>query len=273
MKKFEGMLFCTDLDGTLYADDKTVSRENLEAIEYFKSEGGTFTFITGRVPKTAVSICELIRPNAPYGCINGAGIYDPACEKYLWNIFLPHEALELVHDVDASLPEIGIQLNTEKDLYFYKDNAALVRFRARIGLPKKYCDINDVRERILKILFAHEDDGQIRQLKEFLAAHPKAEKFDFIQSERTLYEILPKGASKGVALGKMAELLEIDMAKTVAVGDYYNDISMLKVAKLGFAVANAVEAAKEAADHVVASNNEHAIAKIIDGLDSGIFSL
>ena len=63
MKKFEGILFCTDLDGTLYDDNKNVSRKNLEAIEYFKSEGGTFTFITGRVPKTSKSICEIIKPN------------------------------------------------------------------------------------------------------------------------------------------------------------------------------------------------------------------
>ena len=58
MKKFEGMLFCTDLDGTLYTGDKRVSKENLEAIEYFKSEGGLFTFITGRVPVTAMDIYE-----------------------------------------------------------------------------------------------------------------------------------------------------------------------------------------------------------------------
>ena len=27
-----------------------MSKENLEAIEYFKSEGGKFTFVTGRMP-------------------------------------------------------------------------------------------------------------------------------------------------------------------------------------------------------------------------------
>ena len=50
MKKFEGCLICTDLDGTLFRSDKTVSKENIDAIEYFKSEGGYFTFVTGRMP-------------------------------------------------------------------------------------------------------------------------------------------------------------------------------------------------------------------------------
>ena len=44
MGKFDGILICTDLDGTLYKNDKTISEENKEAIEYFKREGGYFTF-------------------------------------------------------------------------------------------------------------------------------------------------------------------------------------------------------------------------------------
>ena len=50
MGKFDGMLICTDLDGTLLRNDKTISCENIDAIEYFKQEGGYFTFVTGRMP-------------------------------------------------------------------------------------------------------------------------------------------------------------------------------------------------------------------------------
>ena len=50
MKKFDGILICTDLDGTILDDNKNISAENLDAIEYFKSEGGLFNFVTGRMP-------------------------------------------------------------------------------------------------------------------------------------------------------------------------------------------------------------------------------
>ncbi|MBQ3226919.1 MAG: HAD hydrolase family protein, partial [Clostridia bacterium] len=50
MGKFDGVLICTDLDGTLLKKDKTISEENLKAIEYFKREGGFFTIVTGRMP-------------------------------------------------------------------------------------------------------------------------------------------------------------------------------------------------------------------------------
>ena len=69
----DGILICTDLDGTLLRNDKSISRENSEAIEYFKGEGGYFTFITGRMPYTSRRLYDMVKPNAPIGCINGGG--------------------------------------------------------------------------------------------------------------------------------------------------------------------------------------------------------
>lgn len=265
------MLFCTDLDGTLYNDEKVVSKQNLDAIEYFKSEGGLFTFITGRIPATSKQICDIIHPNAPYGCINGGGIYDFEADKYLWNVSLAAAAIELVREVDRYLPGIGIQYNTEKCVYFSKDNAAMAAFREITGLPNISCHFEDVQEDVLKIVFGHEEEQQILSLAKLLNNHPKAQCFDFIRSEKNLYEILPKGASKGAALQKMAALLDVDIHNTIAVGDYNNDVSMVKAAGIGFAVENAVDEVKAAADYVTVSNNSHAISAIIEGLDRGTY--
>ena len=273
MKKFEGMLFCTDLDGTLYASDHTVSKENLDAIEYFKSQGGYFTFITGRVPKTSKAVCDTISPNAPYGCLNGGGIYDPVKEEYLWNTRLPEEMLTLVREVDQRLPDMGIQFSAEKEIYFCKDNSAMAWFRKITGLPMASCHYEQVTEPVLKVVFGHEEESQIQALAALLAAHPLADRFDFIRSERRLYEILPKGMSKGNLLVRLAELLGVPMENTIAVGDYNNDVSMIRQAGRGFAVANAVEEAKAAADYITVSNDEHAIAAIVDGLEKGLFPL
>lgn len=271
MGKFKGMLFCTDLDGTLYKNDKTVSKQNLDAIEYFKSEGGLFTFITGRPSLISKEICDVVKPNAPYGCFNGGGIFDAEKNKYLWNAWLPSAAAELVEAVAKQMPEMGIQLNTDKELYFYKDNSAMERFRKLTGCENIYACYEDVKATMVKVVFAHSDKEQISMLEKLLYSHQRADEFDFICSERTLYEILPKGTNKGNALLKMAKLLNIDIKKTIAVGDFNNDVSMIKAAGVGFAVANAVPEAKAVADYVTVSNEEHAIAAIVDRLDKGMF--
>ena len=272
-KKFAGLLFCTDLDGTFFAAGGKVLQQNLDAIEYFKSQGGLFTFITGRVPQTSANICRIIQPNAPYGCINGGGIYDHHEGKYLWRMHLPAEAIELVREVDEKLPGIGIQFNTEKAIYFNKDNLTMERFRRNTGMPNIVCHYEDVKEPVLKVLFGHHENEQILALQELLHSHPKAHLFDFIRSEHALYEILPKGISKGTVLAKLAEILEIDLRRTIAVGDYNNDVSMIRTAGLGIAVSNACEEAKQAAKHITVSNDEDAIAKIIEDLDRGKLSL
>lgn len=273
MKKFEGILFCTDLDGTLFTSDKTVSKENLDAIEYFKSEGGLFTFITGRMPSTSKEIYNIIKPNAPFGCVNGAGIYDGEAQKYLWSMSLPKSAMELVETVEKEFPDIGIQINAENNIYFYKDNDAMVRFRRLTNAPKITCDSTDVGEKVLKAIFSDLDEKKLFEVIEFLKDQKNAKDFDFIRSERTLYELLPKGASKGNALVKMAELLNIDIRRTIAVGDYNNDISMITKAGMGFAVENALPEVKAAADRITAGNNDSAIAKIIGEIDKKVWQL
>lgn len=269
MKKFEGLLFCTDLDGTLFASDGSVSRENLNAIEYFKSEGGLFTFITGRPPVTTEAIFRKVQPNAPYGCANGGAIWEPWKGEFLWVNYLSREALELVRAVDENLPEIAIQPNAESRLYFSKHDRLMEVFRIISRVPPVSCHYDEIDEPLLKVVLMHPDGEQIRALETLLRSHPRADEFDFIRSEHSLFEILPKGVSKGGALRKMSELFGIDRSKTLAIGDYNNDVSMLREAGVGIAVANACADAKAAADLVTVSNNEHAIATVIGMLDRG----
>lgn len=267
MGKFDGILICTDLDGTLLRKDKSVSKENIEAIKYFKENGGYFTFITGRMPYTSAKIYETVKPNAPIGCVNGGGIFDFAKNEYLWMDTLPDEAFEMVKYIEDEIPDIGVQVNTANVIYFSRDNEAMVRFRQLTGAPYITRDYRDIKEPVAKIIFAHMEDEKILRVAELLSRHPKADRFDFIRSERTLYEILPKGINKSVALLKLAEILNIN--KTIAIGDYNNDVEMIKAAKVGVAVDNACDEAKSVADVVTVSNEEHAIAKIIQDIESG----
>ena len=273
MGKFEGILICTDLDGTLFKNDKTISRENVEAIEYFKREGGYFTFVTGRMPFYIGYALETINPNAPFGCVNGAGLYDESKGEYVWTAVMPDNVIELVRYIDERFSDIGIQVNTFYKTYFCRENKTMENFRKITNLENLVSDYDDVKEPIAKIIFGSESDEEIRSIEKMLKAHPKASEFDFIRSEQTLYEILPKGIGKGTSIINLCRHLNIDVNKTIAVGDYNNDISMFKAAKIGIAVSNACKEALAEADYITVSNEEHAIARVIYDLESGVYNL
>ena len=270
MKKFEGILLCTDLDGTLLKDDKSISEENLEAIGYFMAEGGYFTFITGRMPYFVKNIYDLLDPNAPFGCTNGGGIYDHKRGEYLWTRELSTECFDLIDVIDREVEDIGIQVNTFERIYFSKENYTMKLFREATGVPNLVKPYREVTEPIGKIVFGDQSNEKILRVAKLLFDHEKSYKFDFIRSEHALYEILPKGNSKGDVMLRIADILGIKHEKTVAMGDYNNDVSMLKMAGVGVAVSNASEEAKAAADLITVSNEEHAVAKVISDIETGV---
>lgn len=272
MGKFDGILICTDLDGTLLKRDKTISEENIRAIEYFKSEGGFFTFVTGRMPFFVSYVLDTIKPNAPFGCINGGGLYDHIKEEYVWTDVMPRKVLELVRLIDENFDDVGIQVNTFYKTYFCKENQTMKNFRKITNLENLVCHYEDVKEPIAKILFGCESDEKIRKMEKMLKSHKLADSFDFIRSEQTLYEILPKGIGKGTSILKLCQILNIDINKTVAVGDYNNDISMFNAAKVGIAVSNACDEALKAADYITVSNEENAIARVIYDIEEGKYN-
>ena len=105
---YNGYLILTDIDGTLTPRAGEVSAENAEAIEYFKKNGGLFTFATGRMPEYLSRFP--FRANAPIVTINGTLICDGE-ENTLWQkpmaakdclTLSPKFPLKMVGSVEAS---------------------------------------------------------------------------------------------------------------------------------------------------------------------------
>ena len=273
MGKFDGILICTDLDGTLYKNDKSISEENKRAIEYFKAEGGYFTFITGRMPYYSMDAYEMAKPNVPFGCINGGGVYDGRTGEYLWRLELPKEALLLVKMIDREVPGAGINASTFYKTYFSKDSPAMQEFRETTKLQNLVRGYMDIDEPIAKIIFATGIEEEMQRIEMLLRCAEGSDRFDFVRSERRLFEILPKGVKKRLALDKLCDILKVDPARSIAIGDYYNDISMFSGAGIGVAVANACPEAIAAADRVTVSNEDHAIAQVIRDIESGVYQI
>jgi hypothetical protein len=90
------------------------------------------------------------------------------------------------------------------------------------------------------------------------------DEFDVTYSADVLVEVSPKYDNKGTALKFLADYYNIPIEKTVAIGDNLNDLSMIQAAGVGVAVSNGTDSLKEQADFIAVSNEEGAVAQVIN---------
>ncbi len=262
MGKFDGYLLCSDIDGTLITSDHRVSKENLIAIDYFKREGGLFALATGRAPQSVNMFVNEIRSNAPMIVQNGAGIFDHSAQKYLWSDTLDTEVLDVVRYMDEHFGFAGIEVNTESEIYVSRENEFTEKHRQDEHLPYLIKHYSEIDEPIMKVLTSQSADDTLK-LEEAMRKTHFYDKYKLVISSANYFEVLKKGVTKGSALKVLANMLGIDMSKTIAVGDNDNDVELIQTAHIGATVANASAKARECADIMLVSNNESAIADLI----------
>ena len=73
-------------------------------------------------------------------------------------------------------------------------------------------------------------------------------------------------ASKGQGLLKLAEILGYSRSNVIAFGDGENDRDMLQLAGCGFAMANADDYVKSAADLIAPSNDDDGVARVLEAI-------
>lgn len=271
MGKFDGVLLCTDMDGTLLNSNSAVSAENKKAIEYFMNEGGFFTFITGRAGSAVTDFYNELKPNLPAGILNGAAVMDLKEQKELWGMTLESDADKIIELVASNISEFNYAVYTlEQTSFGYENDWYKLYFDLTNNEKISVMPYGEVKGSWKKIIFVC-SESDILKIRDLLTKSEFADRYDFIQSGSNFYEAVPKGASKGSSMRKIIEISGHKFTKTIAVGDHKNDISSITAADIGIAVANADEEVKRAADYVTVSNNEHAIREIINCLEKGTF--
>lgn len=95
---------------------------------------------------------------------------------------------------------------------------------------------------------------------------PEIKNADFPRWHPAFADVVPKGISKSVAIGKICHLFGIDIADTIAFGDGDNDISMLKSVGFGIAMGNATDSVKASADMITLSVEDDGIVEALEKL-------
>ena len=83
------------------------------------------------------------------------------------------------------------------------------------------------------------------------------------RSEPYFIEVVPRGIDKAVSIAKLIDTIGIDQSETMAFGDGFNDISMIKYVTHGIAMANGCDLIKQSADYITTSNDNDGVAKFL----------
>ena len=93
--------------------------------------------------------------------------------------------------------------------------------------------------------------------------------FNYFQTLPQYLDIYGKNVNKGSALIRLSRYLGIPLRRVIAIGDYYNDLDMFRVAGMSVAMGNAPLEVRQAAQRVAPGNDEGGAAWAIMSAMSG----
>lgn len=257
MGKFDGILICSDWDGTLRTK-YGIPKNNIEAINYFQQNGGLFTICSGRPLDYLLDFFDEIRPNTYVLTLNGAIIKHPDTDEVLFEGFVDKSAEIIV----KRLMDSGISFKYIS-VHRKSDNTVI---RESITTLEEYKKLFD-SYKIYKVVFITEEPEETLEAKKLIT---DAESLGYAaeSSWETSIEILKLENTKGFAVRKLKEHLGAKVL--ITAGDYENDISMLKSADISYAVGDAIPKVKECADRITVPCADGAMASIIEDLEKTV---
>ncbi len=264
-------LYATDLDGTLLRSDMSISDESAETLNRLTENGVLFTFATARSFSSAAPLLKKLHLSCPAVTFNGVFVIDPKTgEHIIENIFTP-KSLDIAREYFVSngmAPLVYSYIDGRERVSFLKDRLDEVRGYVEPRIKDKrlrpvsdYSELFEGRVFYFTLLDPKQDIAEMFEVFCRENGFSTSMMHDTYNKAQIWFEIFSKHASKAAAILQVLELTHAD--KLVCFGDNNNDISMITAADTGVAVANACEQLKSAADIVIGSNDEGAVAEFI----------
>ena len=259
-------LIALDIDGTLVDSNKRITDKTKKAIFKFIDMGGKLVIASGRSVtglKQYVGELGLEKLGGYLISFNGSVTIDLKTGKTVSQTMIEPEFFpEIIECAENN----GISIAT------YKDGKAITQ-KSRDKYFLEETSLNNLEvvyvENLLEELkypvpkfLLTDETRDLEQAEQNMKEQIKC--VNVFRSEPYYLELVPKDLDKGKALIKLCEYLKIDASKTLACGDGYNDIPLIKSAGIGVAMGNAQPPVKAAADFITLSNDEDGVAYAIE---------
>ncbi len=273
MKKFENILITSDIDGTILWEAKYINPKNFEKLRYFCDNGGHFALATGRNHIDVFAIMDHLREyiNMPCVLCNGSYLFDAETKEIIHAQYLNGDMLlKLLHRIRRDfMNKMGFRASFADGFLVAEDDELIIKHLKNYGLDKLAikCPLDDfAKEKFFKAVFIAlpETLAEIAKIcEEEFGAY-----FTFTTSDKHIFEVQPLGVSKSFQFPYLKNLYH--GAEVWAIGDYHNDLEMLRGADVAVCPANAVDAVKAVSDYQVCHCKDGALAEMIDLIENRI---
>lgn len=268
MRKIKYPLIVSDFDGTLVKNDGTISEFTKKVLTEYIENGGKFAISTGRMPEGIISRAKELGLKGVVCCGQGTALVDIQTREVLSTGVIQNE---IAVKICEKMESMGLHIHVY-DLWTYysnMDDAPLKLYESIVKCKAQVVDKQPISAFVkqtglapFKLLAMVEEKDAVRVMEEL--ASENFQDCVVTRSSPFLIEVNTSKFSKGTAVAFLAKIYGVDLKDTLAIGDQQNDITMLETAGRGFAVQNADEIVKAHAEVFPFTNDEDAVAKIIE---------
>ena len=264
----EYKLLALDLDGTLTNSKKQITPHTLETLIRAQQEKGLKIILASGRPTYGVApLANALQLDKFGGFIlayNGGEIINWRTHEIMYKNLLDHDVLPYLYEC-AKKNDFAIVTYENEYVLTEKPDDEYVLKEALLNVMKiKKVDnfLEAVRHPIAKCLIVGEPT-HLAILEKEMQEHLK-DRMGVFRSEPYFLELVPKGIDKARSLSVLLEELELKREELMAAGDGFNDLSMVRFAGMGVAMANAQDVVKENADFITLSNDEDGVAYAVE---------
>lgn len=255
-------LVATDMDGTLLNEKHTLNKKTIDTIHKIKELGIKLVLVSGRGFNKLKPFEDELNIHDYAICLNGVNLYKDRkliSGQYMEDDML-YDVLRICEEKDVYSILFGDdeKVCVDKIIENYSSIEPYAGEAKAVGELSEFCRHN----KIYKVTAFGEHEKLIKVENE--VKNKFKDNINVLFSLPQYLEVFSSKVNKGKMLKKVAEYCNIKREEIIAIGDWDNDIPMLKYAGLGIAMDNGSKATKEAADYITKSNVEDGVAYALE---------
>ena len=268
-------LLALDIDGTLLNSHREISPRNHAAIAAAQARGVRITLITGRRYPAARRIAALL-PGDPALVLHNGGLVIENAVPIRVRPLSRHEAAAVVRFAKAKGADPVVHFGHRGEGLLYVETASPSHTLLAYYLSRSHPDVRVVPDLEATLAVESEDPlqvmfgGSMVEMKQ-LAQEIAAAGFDaetlrtvYPKDDLSLIDVVARGVDKSEALQFLCDRFKVGMNESLAIGDNWNDRSMLLCAGLGCVMANADPDLRSLGLQEVPGNDEDGVAYAIE---------